>query len=132
MAFRIGTSEIYRNVESISGIKDSLIINLELENAQSFMPIFIVLDEKRQLDDRLVSAIRQNLSENCSPRHIPDKVYVIDAVPYTLSGKKQEIPVKKLLSGIPLEKAVNLGACANPSAMDFFIQLASSIRQEAI
>ncbi len=129
---RIGTSEIYRNVESISGIKDSLIINLELESAQSFMPIFIVLDEKQQLDDRLVSEIRQNLSENCSPRHIPDKVYVIDAVPYTLSGKKQEIPVKKLLSGIPLEKAVNLGACANPSAMDFFIQLASSIHQEAV
>ena len=94
------------------------------------MPIFIVLEEQQQLDDRLISTIKHNLSESCSPRHIPDKVYVIDAVPYTLSGKKQEIPVKKLLSGMPLEKAVNLGACANPSAMDFFIQLASSIHQE--
>jgi len=127
---RIGTSEIYRNVECIEGIKDSLIINLELPGAQFFMPMFVVMKEGFELNDDILKQIKKNLSKNCSPRHVPEKVYVIEEVPYTLSGKKQEIPVKKLLTGKPLNKAVNLGACANPEAIKYFVEFAKTIEQE--
>jgi len=127
---RIGTSEIYRNVECIEGIKDSLIINIELPSAQFFMPMFVVMKDGFELNDNILKQIKKNLSENCSPRHVPEKVYVIDEIPYTLSGKKQEIPVKKLLTGKPLEKAVNLGACANPKAIEYFVEFAKTIEQE--
>ncbi len=120
---RIGTAEIYRNVESIGGIVDSLIVNLELPGAKFFMPLFVKLAPGCELDDDLREAVRAVLSENCSPRHVPDEIYVVDAIPYTLSGKKQEIPVKKLLLGKPAETAVKLEACANPEAMQFFIDM---------
>ncbi len=124
---RIGTAEIYRNVEGIEGIADSLIVNLELPGAKFFMPLFVTLDEGVELDDNLSNTIRQALASNCSPRHVPDEIHVVDAIPYTLSGKKQEIPVKKLLLGVPVEKAVKLEASANPQAIDFFIDFASRV-----
>lgn len=124
---RIGTAEIYRTVEAIEGIADSLIVNLELPGSTSFMPLFVVLEEGVQLDEKLLAAIKVSLSSNCSPRHVPDKVFVIGAVPYTLTGKKQEIPVKKLLLGKDPQKAVNLGACANPEAMQYFVELADGL-----
>lgn len=120
---RIGTAEIYRNVEAIDGIADSLIINLELPDARFFMPLFVVLKEGFALDDKMIAAIKSTLAANASPRHVPDKVFVIDAVPYTLTGKKQEVPVKKILLGQDPKKAVNLGTCANPEAMRYFIEL---------
>lgn len=119
---RIGTSEIYRNVESIEGIADSLIVNVELPGGKFYMPLFIALDEGAEYNDSMQTAIKTNLSKNCSPRHVPDQVIIIEAVPYTLTGKKQEIPVKKLLMGKAAEKSVNLGACANPEAMSYFIE----------
>lgn len=121
---RIGTSEIYRSVEAIAGITDSLIVNLELPGATFYMPLFVTLAEGFSLDEDMLGAIKKSLSRDCSPRHVPDEVFVVDTIPYTLTGKKQEIPVKKLLMGIAPDKAVNLGACANPEAMNFFIDLA--------
>lgn len=127
---RVGSSEIYRTVEAIDGISDSLIVNLELPGAQFFMPLFVVLEQGAELSDELVRTIASQLRSQCSPRHVPDKVYVIDEVPYTLSGKKLEVPVKRLLSGVPLEKAANLGACRNPASLDYFIEFAKNIEQE--
>jgi acetoacetyl-CoA synthetase len=127
---RVGTSEVYRTVEAIEGIADSLIINLELPGAKFFMPLFVVLEADAVLDKAMISKIAAALKTECSPRHVPDKVYAIDEVPYTLSGKKLEIPVKKLLSGKPLASAANLGACRNPGAIDFFVALADRIEQE--
>ncbi len=124
---RIGTAEIYRNVEAIDGILDSLIVNLELPGAKFFMPLFITLEEGVELDDNLREQIRHALATNCSPRHVPDEVHVVEAIPYTLSGKKQEIPVKKLLLGVPAEKAVKLEASANPEAINFFVDFASHV-----
>lgn len=124
---RIGTAEIYRNVESIPGIADSLIVNLELPGARFFMPLFITLEEGVELDDNLRQSIREALARNCSPRHVPDEIHVVEAIPYTLSGKKQEIPVKKLLLGVPAEKAVKLEASANPEAIGFFVEFASRV-----
>ncbi len=121
---RVGTSEIYRAVEAVEGIEDSLIVNLELPGATFYMPLFVALDANHELDDDLVASIRRTLAQKCSPRHVPDEIHRIDAVPYTLSGKKMEVPVKKLLSGIPMNSAAKRDACRNPDALDYFMEFA--------
>jgi acetoacetyl-CoA synthetase len=125
---RIGTAEIYRAIESLPEIKDSLIVSLELSGARFFMPLFVVLHEGHELTGVLEKKIATTLSQQCSPRHVPDRVYSIEEVPYTLTGKKLEVPVKKLLLGISADKALNKGAIANPLAMNYFIDLAGTIR----
>ena len=127
---RIGTAEIYRAIESLAEIKDSLIVSVELPGARFFMPLFVVLQDNQQLTGTLENKIATTLSRQCSPRHVPDKVYVIEEVPYTLTGKKLEVPVKKLLLGIAADKALNKGAIANPQTMDFFIDLAGRLEDE--
>ena len=118
---RIGTSEIYRSVNKIKEIKDSLIVNLELEGGQHYMPLFILMEEGNQLDENLVRRIKKQLRSDYSPRHVPDEIIVVPDIPYTISGKKLEAPVKKILMGIPVEKAANKGAMRNPEALDFFV-----------
>jgi len=129
---RIGTAEIYRAVESIEGIEDSLIVNIELPDAQFFMPLFVVMENGVELDDPLLRKIAATLSSDCSPRHVPDKVYAIAEVPYTLTGKKLEVPVKKLFLGTPAAKAMNTGAMANPQAMEFFVNFARNLQEESV
>jgi len=125
---RIGTAEIYRAVESLPQVKDSLIVSLELPGARFFMPLFVVLHDGFELTDSLVGQIAATLAQQCSPRHVPDKVYTIEEVPYTLTGKKLEVPVKKLLLGVAADKALNNAAIANPLAMNFFIDMAANLQ----
>jgi acetoacetyl-CoA synthetase len=126
---RIGTAEIYRCVESISNIKDSLIVSLELPGARFFMPLFVVLNEGEELSELLRSRIKKTLAQHCSPRHVPDEIYAIDEVPYTLTGKKLEVPVKKLLIGLAADKAMNKGAILNPQAMEAFVEIAGELQK---
>lgn len=88
------------------------------------MPLFVALEERRELDDELVAAIRTRLREKASPRHVPDEVFAVPAIPHTRTGKKLEVPVKRILSGVPVEKAVSLDAVDDPGALDFFVALA--------
>jgi acetoacetyl-CoA synthetase len=125
---RMGTSEIYRAVESIPEIVDSLVVDLELLGRESYMPLFVVLREGAQLDDGLRGRIRQTLRRDISPRHVPDEIYVIAEVPYTLSGKKVEVPIRRILLGHPLAQAVSPGSLRNPAALEFFVQLAARLR----
>lgn len=127
---RIGTAEIYRALDAITDIEDSMIVSVELPGAQFYMPLFVVLREGSRLDDDLLGRIRATLSSQCSPRHVPDEVIAVDEVPYTLTGKKLEVPVKKMLMGIAPDKALNRGAMANPQAMDYFIDFARRFRDE--
>jgi acetoacetyl-CoA synthetase len=120
---RIGTSEIYRSVESISEVKDSLIINIEKEDGDSYMPLFVVLKEGFELTNDLKKRINQTLRQDYSPRHVPDVIIEVPDIPYTISGKKLELPVKKILMGKALETAVNLGSVRNPLALAFFKDL---------
>ena len=122
---RMGTSEIYQAVESLGEIQDSLIVDLELLGRESYMPLFVVLQSGTELDDRLQRRIRQVLREQVSPRHVPNDIYVIDEVPYTLSGKKMEVPVRRILLGHDLEKAANRGAMRNPESLQYFIDFAA-------
>lgn len=128
---RMGTSEIYQAVESMPEVLDSLIIDLELLGRASYMPLFVVLREGHTLTDDLKIRINGKIRQEISPRHVPNEIFAIQEVPYTLSGKKMEVPVRRILLGHPVEKAANVGAMRNPQALDYFIHFAQSIEREA-
>ncbi len=123
---RIGTAEIYAVLNKIPGIKDSLIVNLERKEGNDFMPLFVVLGGSSNLEE-LVPIINSCLKEQCSPRHVPDEIFEVSDIPYTLSGKKMEVPVKKALLGMDVSKSMNKDASRNPEAMDFFVKLAGEL-----
>lgn len=118
---RLGTSELYRTVENIEGVMDSLVVCIELPGGKFFMPMFLQLNVGIELNDNLIKSISSALRSQCSPRHVPDKFYVVNEIPYTLSGKKLEVPIRKLLLGQPLDKVVSSGSLKNPQALDFFV-----------
>jgi acetoacetyl-CoA synthetase len=122
---RMGTSEIYRAVLGLDDVVDALVVDVPVEGAESWMPLFVVLREGAVLDDDLVAAIRKRIREDCSPRHVPNEVVQIDEVPRTLSGKVLEVPVKRILMGTPPEVAASRDSLANPRALDVFVELAA-------
>jgi acetoacetyl-CoA synthetase len=124
---RMGTSEIYRAVLAVPEVVDALVVDLPREDTDGWMPLFVVLREGAELDDELVSAIRKRVREDCSPRHIPNEIRQIDAVPRTLSGKVLEVPVKRILTGTPAEQAASRESLANPEALDYFVEMASTL-----
>jgi acetoacetyl-CoA synthetase len=122
---RMGTSELYRVVEEFPEVADSLVVDLEYLGRESFMALFVVLREPaaevpEALKQRLLQAIRTQLSA----RHVPNDVFAISDVPRTISGKKLEVPVKKILLGQPVEKSVNRDSMANPASIDWFVAFA--------
>ncbi|WP_198971702.1 acetoacetate--CoA ligase [Xylophilus sp. ASV27] len=123
---RMGTSEIYRAVEALPEVLDALVVDLEALGRDSWMPLFVVLREGAVLDEALRGRIAAAIREALSPRFIPDAVYQVAAVPRTLTGKKQELPVKRLLLGQPVEKVVNREAMANPECLDWYVEFARS------
>lgn len=125
---RMGTSEIYRVVEAFPEVQDSLIVDLELLGRESYLPLFVVMRQGAQLTADLQTRIKQKLREEVSPRHVPDEIIEITAVPYTLSGKKMEVPIRKILLGRDASKAANRGAMRNPESLDFFLDFAQTLR----
>jgi acetoacetyl-CoA synthetase len=119
---RIGTAEIYRSLETLDDVEDSLIVNIELPNGGFFMPLFVKLPEGTALSEPLQRKICDKLRKDYSPRHIPDRIYQVEDIPYTLTGKKMEVPVRKILLGIEEQKAANRDAMRNPTALDFFVR----------
>jgi len=126
---RIGSAEVYRAVEKLDEIADSLIVCLELEDGGFYMPLFVQLRDGAVLDDALRARIAYKLRTECSPRHVPDEVHAVDAIPYTLTGKKMEIPVRRILAGMPPEKVASREAMMQPAALDWFIAFAPRSRQ---
>ncbi|MDX2250431.1 MAG: acetoacetate--CoA ligase [Bacteroidia bacterium] len=123
---RIGTSEVYRAVESIPEVLDSMVICIEKEGGEFFMPLFVVLREGEKLDDELKKRINFALRDQFSPRHVPDAIFQTGEIPYTISGKKMETPVKKILMGTPILKAVSKDAMKNPASLDYFVLFAQT------
>ncbi len=121
---RMGSSEIYQAVEGLSEIRDSLVVDLEFLGRDSFMPLFVVLMPDCVLDEALRKRINEAIKSEVSPRFLPDEIVEIREVPRTLSGKKLEVPVKKLLLGSAAEKVVNRDSMSNPNSFDFFIDYA--------
>ncbi|MEZ4955733.1 MAG: hypothetical protein R2825_19385 [Saprospiraceae bacterium] len=124
---RIGTAEIYNAINKVKEVKDSLIVNLELSGGRDYMPLFVLLNEKEALTDELKNKIKQTLRAEYSPRHVPDDIIEVPDIPYTISGKKLEAPVKKILMGKSVEKAANKDSMRNPDSLAFFIEFAKGI-----
>jgi acetoacetyl-CoA synthetase len=129
---RIGTAEIYRSLATLPGVDESLIVNLDLPGGHFFMPLFVKLSHGSRLDAAFEERIRQKLRTDYSPRHVPDKIYQVDDIPMTLTGKKLEVPVRRILMGVPLEKAANRDAVANPHALDYFVNYAATQRDYSL
>jgi acetoacetyl-CoA synthetase len=121
---RIGTAEIYNVLESIPEVDDAIVVNLDLPGGRFFMPMFVKLADGVTLDDRITSEINARLRREYTPRHVPDKIIQVPAMPTTITGKKLEVPVRRLLMGVPLENAANTSAMADPAALDPFIDYA--------
>jgi acetoacetyl-CoA synthetase len=125
---RIGTAEVYRSLISVPEIEDALIINLDLPGGRFFMPLFVKLRTGVELDEALIERIRAQMRKDYSPRHVPDRIYPVGTIPYTLTGKKMEVPVRRILMGVAPEKAANRSAMADAAALDYFIEYSRTQR----
>ncbi len=121
---RIGTSEIYRAIDQMREVSDSLIVDIFNNDGESIVPLFVVMQEGHKLTDDIQQKIKDEIRKQCSPRHIPTAIYGVTDLPHTLSGKKLEIPIKKILMGAPVNEVVNIDSLANPQALDYFVQFA--------
>lgn len=120
---RMGTSEFYRVLEEMEEIDDSLIVQLPGDDDR--LILFLVITKMTDLDDCLITRIKTKLREELSPRHIPNQMYVVKEIPRTLNGKKLEVPVRRILSGVPIDKAATKGAIKNPESLQFLVDLAN-------
>lgn len=118
---RIGTAEIYRAVESIPEIKDSLAVYLEKSNGEGTISLFVVLAKDKQLTEDLKQQIRDTLRTQYSPRHVPDTIEQVGDIPYTINGKKMEAPMKRILMGQDPAKCINIDTMRNPESLKAFI-----------
>ena len=121
---RMGTSELYSAVEALPEVLDSMVVDLEYLGRESYMPLFVVLRPGLALNDAMRAKINGAIRTALSPRFLPNEVFQVADIPRTLSGKKQELPIKKLLLGQPLDKVINREAMANPACLDWYVALA--------
>jgi acetoacetyl-CoA synthetase len=128
---RMGTAEIYRVVEELPEVRDSLVVDLEFLGRPSFMPLFVVLKPGCVLDAALKGRIATEIRTKASARHVPNEVYDVAEIPRTLTGKKMEVPVRKLLLGMARETVASADSMANPASLEFFVRLAAQLNPEA-
>ncbi|WP_431948812.1 acetoacetate--CoA ligase [Actinacidiphila sp. bgisy167] len=121
---RMGSADIYEAVERLPEIRESLVIGVEQADGGYWMPLFVQLAEGAVLDDALRDKVRRTIREQLSPRHVPDEIVEVPGIPHTLTGKRIEVPVKKLLQGTPIEKAVNPGSVDDVALLRFYEELA--------
>jgi acetoacetyl-CoA synthetase len=127
---RLGTSDFYTVVESLPEVTDSLVVHLEDdEGGQGQLLLFVALASGVELDDDLRRTIATALRTELSPRHVPDRIEAVPVVPRTLSGKKLEVPVKRILTGTPVDEAASRGSLADPTALDHFEARAGQVRE---
>src|SRR5699024_8325922 len=128
--FSRGFSELYRSVESIPDIFDRLVVDLSGYNRKPLLLIFVQLNKDNHLTEELKTEIRSAIKRDVSPRHLPDKVYAVNAIPMTMTGKKMEIPVKKILLGEPVESVLNTDSISDPDSIDYFTELAVRLKDK--
>ncbi|MDQ3284539.1 MAG: acetoacetate--CoA ligase [Actinomycetota bacterium] len=121
---RMGTAEIYRAVDKVEEVQDSLVVDIQKPDGGAIMPLFVVLEEGVELDEDLTNRIKKSIRENASPRHVPNEILAVHDVPRTLNGKKLEVPVKKILSGKSPDEAASRDSLSNPESLDDFAELA--------
>jgi acetoacetyl-CoA synthetase len=118
---RMGTSEFYRIVEELPEVADSLVIDTGTLGNEGRLVLYLVLTPGASLDDALRAKIRSMLRSQLSPRHVPDEMHQVPGVPRTLSGKKLEVPVRKILTGTPVEAAADRDSLANPEVLAYYM-----------
>jgi acetoacetyl-CoA synthetase len=124
---RLGTGEFYSVVEELPEIADSLVVHLEdAEGGAGELLLFVVLIGGAELDDALRRSIAVSLRSQLSPRHVPDTIHAVPAIPRTLTGKKLETPVKRILRGVAVESVASRDALLDPSALDAFVLIAEA------
>lgn len=128
MGVRIGTSEIYRAVETDKRIKDSLVVSIEKSDGSWYMPLFVLLGDGISVDDDLRKNVASVIRERIAPRFVPDEIIQVKEIPYTLSGKKMEKPIKQILEGIKPEKAASKDSMRNPQLLDYYAEIAGSLK----
>ena len=121
---RMGTSELYSAIESLPEVLDSMVVDLEYLGRESYMPLFVVLRDGIALDDAMRQRLANAIKTALSPRFVPNDIFQVTEIPRTLSGKKQELPIKKLLLGQPIDKVINREAMANPACLDWYVAFA--------
>ncbi len=121
---RLGSADVYAVVEKLPGIREALVIGAELADGGYWMPLFVVLEDGVVLDGPLRDRITAAIRAEASPRHVPDDVIAVPGIPHTRTGKKLEVPVKRLLQGVPVERALDRGAVDDPALLDFYARLA--------
>ena len=126
---RIGTSEIYRALHEVSEIKDSLIVNIELSGGRHYMPLFVIMKDGHELSTDMIKKIRNTLRSAYTARHVPDDVIAVADIPYTISGKKMEAPIKKILMGLATADTLNKGAMRNPESIDYFEEFSKNMKR---
>ncbi|MGG5254081.1 acetoacetate--CoA ligase [Neobacillus sp. SM06] len=126
---RMGTSEIYSSLENIPEVLDSLVVEIPISSGQSYMPLFIVLKEGAELTEDVKKRVNGAIRQSASPRYVPNDIFRVHELPKTLSGKKLEVPIKKILMGTAIEQAVNLGSLANPDALSYFGEFKETLRK---
>lgn len=124
---RIGTAEIYNAVNSLADIDDSLVVCVDYENGTSSMLLFVRLENTASFTEELKDNIKRTLRGQYSPRHVPDFIYSVSDIPYTLSGKKLELPIKKIFSGTDVNKAVSTDIMRNPESLKDYVSIYKSI-----
>jgi acetoacetyl-CoA synthetase len=128
---RMGSADIYAAVDRIPEVTDSLVIGAELDGGDYWMPLFVTLADGVDLDDALQSRIAEEIRRQCSARHVPDEIIVAPAIPHTLTGKRLEVPVKRLLQFFEPARAVNAGVVDNPESLVWFTELGARRRGAA-
>jgi acetoacetyl-CoA synthetase len=129
---RIGTAEIYRVLAHLEEIEDALVVNLDLPGGQFFMPLFVKLVDGLGFNAELERKICERLRREYTPRHVPDRIIQAPGIPMTLTRKKMEIPVRRILMGVPAEQAANRNAMANPDSLDFFVNYAKTQKDYSV
>jgi acetoacetyl-CoA synthetase len=121
---RMGTADIYAAVESVPEVLDCVVLGVEQRDGGYWMPLFVKLADGAELTDELTGRIREAIRRQASPRHVPDEVLVVPAVPHTRTGKRLEVPLKRLFQGVDPARALNVGAVDDPAAVEHFVRLA--------
>jgi acetoacetyl-CoA synthetase len=129
LGIRIGTAEIYRVVEALPEVRDSLVVDLEYLGRESFMPLFVVLQPAVELTAALAEKIKAEIRAKASARHVPNAIVQIQDVPRTLTGKKMEVPIRKLLLGADVRQVATPQAMQNPASLQFFIDYARTLER---
>ena len=124
---RMGTAEFYAVVEDVPEVAEALVVDTGGLGREGSLMLFVVTKPGAVLDDALRATINARLRAGASPRHVPDAIYAAPELPRTLNGKKLEVPVKRILTGAPLDKAVSREAVANPESLRYFVDLFNNL-----